>query len=137
MKPGPIKVIITIVTLVLAGMLILFVGSVNVTISDKSVIVKGTFVGGTTIPLNEITSVEYVDSFEIGSRQFGMGTYKMASGTYSNEKYGSYKLYSYAKVNAFIIIHYGDKILVFNQSDIQSTKNIYNQVKKIKTNNTL
>ncbi len=131
MKSGPIKVFITIVTLVLAGILILFVGSVKVSITNNSVSVKGTFVGGTTIPLNEITSVEYVDSLNIGSRQFGMGTFKMASGTYNNEKYGSYKLYSYSKVNAFVIIHYGDKILVFNQSDVENTKKLYNQIKKI------
>ncbi|EPR10330.1 PH domain-containing protein [Ruminiclostridium papyrosolvens] len=132
MKSGPMKVLITIVTLILAGILILFVGSVNVSITNNSVSVKGTFVSGTTIPLNEITSIEYVDSLDIGARQFGMGTYKMASGTYKNEKFGSYKLYSYSKVNAFVIIHYDDKILVFNQSDVESTKKLYNQIKQIK-----
>ncbi|AEY67208.1 PH domain-containing protein [Clostridium sp. BNL1100] len=132
MKFSQMKVIITIVTLILAGIILLFVGSVNVTLTDNSVSVKGTFVGGTTIPLNEITSIVYVHSLDIGSRQFGMGTFKMASGTYQNEKFGSYKLYSYSKVNAFIIIHYGDKILVFNQSDVENTKKLYNQIKKIK-----
>ncbi len=132
MKSSPMKVLITIITLVLAGILILFVGSVNVSITNNSVSVKGTFVSGTTIPIKEITSVEYVDSLDIGSRQFGMGTYKMASGTYQNERFGSYKLYSYSKVNAFVIIHYGDKILVFNQSNVENTKKFYNQIKGIK-----
>ncbi len=132
MKFGQMKVLITMVTLILAGIFILFVGSVNVSISSNSVSVKGTFVSGTTIPLKEITSIEYVDSLDIGSRQFGMGTLKMASGTYQNERFGSYKLYSYSKVNAFVIIHYGDKILVFNQSNVEKTKKLYNQIKQIK-----
>ncbi len=132
MKSSPMKVLITIITLVLAGILILFVGSVNVSITNNSVSVKGTFVSGTTIPIKEITSVEYVDSLDIGSRKFGMGTYKMASGTYQNERFGSYKLYSYTKVNAFVIVHYGDKILVFNQSNVENTKKFYNQIKGIK-----
>jgi hypothetical protein len=132
MKFGQMKVLITMVTLILAGIFILFVGSVNVSISNNSVSVKGTFVSGTTIPLKEITSIEYVDSLDIGSRQFGMGTLKMASGTYHNERFGSYKLYSYSKVNAFVILHYGDKILVFNQSNVEKTKKLYEQIKEIK-----
>lgn len=132
MKFGQMKVLITMVTLILAGIFILFVGSVNVSISNNFVSVKGTFVSGTTIPLKEITSIEYVDSLDIGSRQFGMGTFKMASGTYQNERFGSYKLYSYSKVNAFVIIHYGDKILVFNQSNVEKTKKLYEQIKEIK-----
>ncbi len=132
MKFGQMKVLITMVTLILAGIFILFVGSVNVSISSNSVSVKGTFVSGTTISIKEITSIEYVDSLDIGSRQFGMGTLKMASGTYQNERFGSYKLYSYSKVNAFVIIHYGDKILVFNQSNVEKTKKLYNQIKQIK-----
>ncbi|WP_024833319.1 PH domain-containing protein [Ruminiclostridium josui] len=131
MKTGQKKVFITFVTLILVGLFILFFGSVNVSISNNSVSVKGTFVGGTTIPLNEITSIEYVDSLDIGIRKFGMGTFKMACGTYRNERFGSYKLYSYAKVNAFVIIHYDDKTLVFNQSDAEKTKELYDRIKEI------
>ncbi|ACL75422.1 PH domain-containing protein [Ruminiclostridium cellulolyticum] len=132
MKSIQVKILIAIAVLVLVGIFFVSIGSVKVTITNNSVTVKGTFVGSTTISVNEITSIEYVDSLDIGSRQVGMGTYKMAAGTYKNDKFGSFKLYSYSKVNAFVIIHYGDKTLVFNQSDVEATQNVYDQIKDIK-----
>lgn len=129
MKSIKVKTIFTIVVLLLVAIFILYVGKVNAVIENNSITVKCTFAGSTTIPLNEITSIDYVKSFDIGKRKFGIGTMKVKAGTYKNDEFGNYKLYTYSKVDAYIIVHYGDNALVFNQSSIEATDDVYEQLK--------
>lgn len=127
MKSMRIKIIITIVILLLVAIFFLYAGKVKATLTDSAITVKSTFVGGTIVPYDEITSLEYVRNFDIGTREVGMGTFKIQAGTYSND-FGKYELYSYSKVKAFIIVHHSDGVLVFNQSTVEATKDMYDHL---------
>ena len=124
-----VKLIITFVVLSLVTILFFTVGKIKAKIENDTVIVKCTFAGSTIVSLSEITSIKYVENFDIGKRNFGIETFKIDAGTYENEEFGVYKLYTYSKVDAYIIVHYGDKELVFNQSNIDTTKDIYEQLR--------
>lgn len=124
-----VKLIITFVVLSLVAIFFFNAGKVKAIIENDAITVKCTFAGSTTVPLNEITSIDYVKNFDIGKRKIGIGTIKMDAGTYKNDEFSVYKLYTYSKVDAYIIVHYDDKALVFNQSSIEATKDVYEQLR--------
>jgi len=129
MKFNPMKVIFAITVVFVLGIIFLFVGQVKTYIGNESIEVKGLLTSSTTVNYNEITSVEYVTSFDIGTREMGLGTIKLNLGTYNNKEFGKYKLYIYSKVNSFVVAKYGDKALVFNQSTVRDTEKVYNEFK--------
>lgn len=129
MKSIKTQLIAAVVILLFVGMCFIFLGKVGVTIGNNTITVKCTLVGGTTVSLNEITSVDYIKGLDIGKRVNGLETVKMDAGTYKNNEFNEYKLYSYSNVNAYIVVHYGSKVLVFNQSSVTDTEKVYEQLK--------
>jgi len=129
MKSKQSQVIFAVIFVFLIGLCFIFVGQVKYEIIENEIKLSGTLTKSTTIKFNEIQSIEYIENLEIGTRDIGLGTFKMEIGSYSNEEYDKYKLYAYASVEHYIVIKYNDKVLLFNQSTIDSTRSIYNTLK--------
>ncbi|HZW49485.1 MAG TPA: hypothetical protein VFF80_05050 [Bacillota bacterium] len=52
-----------------------------------------------------ILAIALLDRMDYGSRSFGMETYRIHSGTYSNQVYGKYSLQAYRCVSPVIVVH--------------------------------
>lgn len=129
MKSKQAQVIFAIIFVFIIALCFIFVGQVKYEIIENEIKFSGTLTKSTTIKFNGIQSIEYIENLMIGTRDIGLGTLKMQIGSYNNEEYDKYKLYAYASVEQYIVIKYNDKVLVFNQSTIESTKSIYNTLK--------
>lgn len=78
--------------------------------------------------LTEVQSVELGDdlsAFDKGDFQAGTEESTCCSGTYRNDAYGEYELHVNLKVEPYIILHYTDGVLVFNNPTADATTQMY------------
>ncbi|MGM9606002.1 MAG: hypothetical protein ACI3XJ_00700 [Oscillospiraceae bacterium] len=78
--------------------------------------------------LTDVESVELGDSlstFDKGTFQSGTEESTCCSGTYVNDAFGEYELHVNLKVEPYVIVHYTDGILVFNNPSAEGTMELY------------
>lgn len=111
-------------------MVVLFTGSVNVECTPSSMRLDGSFWKTTTLDYSEIESIEYQEDLQIGIRDNGIGSMRLAIGHFSNEEFGSYILYSYTNVPEYLVIkEKNGQTLVIGLNDPEKMQEIYNVVK--------
>lgn len=125
---------------VIAGAIIcilLFVGHVNVTADANSIVAKGTWESTKAIKYDDIKSVELRDNFDIGSKEDGLVTFKVAAGIFHNHEFGDYTIYADKDCKQFIVITLkNDEIVVVNGNDAASTTKLFNKIEKIVSSST-
>lgn len=129
MKSIYLKLIIAFLVILMVTFCLIFLGQVKVDMGEEELVISGTFTSSTTVKYSDIQSIDFVNSFEFGKRDFGFGTFKVNLGTYSNNQFNKYKAYAYSNVKAFVVVYYSDNALVFNQPTVEDTKSIYNELK--------
>jgi len=77
---------------------------------------------------DKIVDLELDPDFDKGTRISGYHTPTIDSGTYKNGAFGSYTLASYAKVAPCAFFEYEGKYFAFNQSSIELTQSIYDEL---------
>lgn len=126
-KDKRIKLIFTIFILAVAAVL-MAAGSIKIKENADSVNISGSLSGGVEVKYSDITKLELLSSWEKGTRTFGVGTSKISGGSFSNSTAGSYKLYIYNKTNSYIYMEYSGGICVFNASDADATKAVFDRL---------
>lgn len=115
--------------LIVVGVVIMmFVGSITFTFADDSLKIDTTYGGGMTIDYEDIDSVVYVDEGVFGMRVSGFASSKLLFGWFKNDELGSYTRYTYAGVDAAIIIRAGDDVIVIADETPELTKTLYNSL---------
>lgn len=82
------------------------------------------------INYQDITALEDVAVFEMGGVMMHSDWDKGWCGQYENANWGEYTLYAYSDVGKYIVLKYGDKVLVFNGKNLKETEQIYGELKK-------
>lgn len=122
------------VPLILVGVLVLMVtGNIEVTYGDTSFQVVATYSDDLTVRYEDVDSVEYRESFDVGVREMGFGSPRLSMGTFKNEEFGRYTIYGYTKGEGAVVLKQGDKVLVIVGKTAEDTKAIYDTLaEKIK-----
>lgn len=107
---------------------ILFTGHVVVVLKDHSINIDISYWADHSIPYEDITSVELLDSIDIGRRTNGLGSPRLYGGNFRNETFGDYLLYAYAKCDSYIALHTDGKTVVVNDSTPEKTERLYEQI---------
>lgn len=130
-KGGIISLVVIVIVIVGTLVVLPMIGSVNVQTDSDGIVAKGTFAFKTTVKYGDIKNVEMTDTFDIGHKDSGMSTSKLAAGTFKNDEFGSYKIYANRKCPKFIIITTKDNgKLVVNKETAAKTQALYQQIKK-------
>ena len=103
----------------------MFSGKITISYSKDSFTVDSTYDSLLSVEYDSIESLEYRENFDFGSRIFGFSSAKLLSGSFQNDEFGTYTLYSYTNSDAVVIIKSGNKILVIGGIDSAATKEIY------------
>lgn len=127
MNSGYKNSIVSIIILVLVAFLFIaiFIQGVKVEQKDDMFKVSGGLFYSEKIAYSDITNVELRDNIEYGSRTNGASLLKYKLGIFSNKEFGKYKLFVNDSINKFIIVTYGEKVLVFNYKDLSETTELY------------
>ena len=78
----------------------------------------------------EVDNIEYREQDDPGRRVLGFGSSKLLLGEFENDEFGSYTRYSYTKCDSCVVLSVGDRILVINGENDESTKQIYDELTK-------
>lgn len=120
--------IITIAPVIVLLAVIFLFGNVNVEFDDDSITLNATFTFQVKILFDEIESIELKENFNVGLRAFGIGGGKLLAGSFKNNEYGSYKLFSYSNVKKHIIIKTAKGYFVYNLKNENLTQNSYDDL---------
>jgi hypothetical protein len=101
------------------------VGDVNVDFGAESFTVSASFSETLTIRYDEVDSVEYRDSFDIGQREMGFGSPRLSTGMFHNEEFGRYTLYAYTNGEGCVVLRKGEEVLVIVLKTAEETRAIY------------
>lgn len=124
-----IGVVLTCVVLLIVG-IVMFVGDINVEFYENDMECSGFLTASTSISYDEIESVSLEKDLDLGTRTFGVGSFSINAGNFSNEAFGDYKLYSYTSCKTYVVINIGDKIIVINDKNDRDTTNLYHTLLK-------
>ncbi len=126
-KATIISLIISVPILIFVAV-ILFTGEITVEFAEESFTLDSAYWESMTVDYAEIDSIEYRESDSPGSRTYGFGSLKLNMGNFENEEFGAYTRYSYVGCEACIVLRSGDKVLVINGEDEESTKVLYEKL---------
>jgi len=118
---------------VVATILVVFAfadtGDVSATLDEEGLHVEAPFVNK-DIPLDEISSVELRDDFDVGRRVGGFGGTRVQSGQFLNDELGRYTLAAYTFVPLHIVVHHSDGVLVLNVDTVEGTQQLYDALQQ-------
>ncbi len=111
---------IAAVALVFIGVL-LFKGSVNVTIKEDVVNVRSSSTS-LDIPYTDILSIKLVKDIDTGERLFGSSAISTVTGRFANEEYGEYLLLAYKRNRVYVEIKTAEDTILFNARSKKQTE---------------
>lgn len=115
-----------VVPLILIGVAVLMVvGDVTVDFGSDSFTVSASFSDTLVIRYEDVDTVEYRESFDIGHREMGFGSPRLSTGTFKNDEFGRYTLYAYTFGEGCVILRQGEKALVIICKTPEETRAIY------------
>lgn len=126
-KKSKYAAIIFIVTIVIVVPL-LFNGSVGVEFGDSEFEIQTTFWKDMTIKYDEIESVEYLEQYDKGSREFGYGSFTIGAGAFTSGELGDYTLFAYLNTKQGVCIKVNGEIVVVSLEDEAATKEMYEEL---------
>lgn len=119
--------IISIVIVIGVG-LTMFTGSVSIEFNDHSFTAKSFMASSITVEYKDINDVQYQQDVKLGSRTWGVGSFKIKVGHFKNDEFGQYQLYSYVNCHDYVVLKTKDSYIVLNDVDEEQTKIIYEKI---------
>lgn len=117
------------VVIVLAIVAVLmFTGNITATVGEDALTVGSTYYEESVIRYEDIDSIEYRETGDLGARQYGYGSAKLSLGIFKNAEFGNYTRYTYTSPDAYIIIKSGEKTLVIGLASDAETKALYEEI---------
>lgn len=110
--------------------ILLFTGNINIAYNDSSFLIEANYWSDLKVDYDSIDQLEYRETFDAGTRTAGFGSFRLGMGTFSNEEFGSYTLYSYTKAKGYVILENDENILVIGLREETEIKNLYETILK-------
>ena len=118
-----------VILVILIGVSIsMFVGSIGLTYHERYFTLSASLTKSTDVYYLDIQDMEYVENFETGTRIWGLGNFVIGAGTFKNDQFGSYTLYSYNHCHDYIVLKTELGTVVVNGKNSQETKKIYQEI---------
>ena len=114
------------VPLIFAGVAVLmFTGNIEVTYGESDFQIVASYADDLTVSYEEVESIEYRESFDIGAREMGFGSVRLSTGTFKNGEFGRYTIYAYTNGEGAVVLKSGEDVLVIVGKTAEDTKAIY------------
>ena len=118
-----------VIAIILGGVgFMMFTGDITATAGDSALTVDATYYDSVTLDYDKIDSIEYRESGDLGTRQYGFGSAKLSLGIFKCDAHGSYTRYTYNATKSYILISSEGKTLVINLTTDAETKALYDEI---------
>lgn len=113
--------------------ILMFTGDIEITYGDTDFQIVASYTDDLTVNYEKVESIEYRETFDIGSREMGFGSPRLSTGTFQNDEFGRYTIYAYTRGEGAVVLKQGDRVLVLVGKTAEETKAIYDTLaEKIK-----
>lgn len=119
-----ISIIITTV-ITLAVIVLMFTGDINISPTEDSLCIEASFWSDVNISYDDIDSIEYRQSGVDGTRVSGFGSVRLLLGLFTNDEFGNYTRYTYAKHLPSVVLKTNDSTVVIGLQSEEATREIY------------
>lgn len=114
------------VPLILIGVMVLmFTGNIKLYYTETDFQIVASYADDLTVRYEDVDSVEYRESFDVGVREMGFGSARLSTGTFKNEEFDRYTIYAYTQGEGAVVLKKGDDVLVIVGKTAEDTKEIY------------
>ncbi|MBQ9149117.1 MAG: SdpI family protein [Oscillospiraceae bacterium] len=120
-----IGTVIFVAVILVFVVIMLFTGDLDYIYEADSFTVDPSNWNSITVDYDEITAIELRHENVPGSREWGLGSFRLLLGTFKNEEFGLYTRYTYYNPEACVVVTCGEKVLVLSGSDAERTQRIY------------
>ncbi len=127
---GMIALILAVIFAIFALVYTLFTGDIRYQWNETSFTIEADFWTDLTVEYDAITSVEYLEEADHGTRSSGFGSPRLSIGSFRSEEYGNFTLYAYTQCPSAVLIRSGDRILMINGETPENTAELYNYLKE-------
>lgn len=130
-KIGVLVAIVLVCVLVLSIVIVaLFYGSITITEADdaRSFTITASGVGSTNLVYFNMQAVTVIYSLDAGSKINGLSNAKIKAGEFYSSDYGTYLLFVYANVDAYVIVKMQDTYVIFNCQTVEETEAMYDLI---------
>ncbi|MEG0277004.1 MAG: DUF3784 domain-containing protein [Coprobacillus sp.] len=118
-------------TVILIGVgIMLFTGEVKIELNNDSLTANAFLTSSQTVDFDDIEKVEYKKDINLGSRTWGVGSFKVSAGNFKNDIYGSYKLYANANCHSYVVLSTSDGYVVINEKTEEKTLELFEKVQQ-------
>ncbi len=121
---------LALLLLVILLVYLLFAGEICVRYDGTSFTIVADYMSDLTVDYDTVTSVEYVQDPDLGTRVSGFGSPRLLMGIFHNKEYGTFTLYAYTGCDSAVLLRSGDRLLLLNGSTPEATMEIYEQIKE-------
>lgn len=129
-KKGKVMSAITAIIILAFVGIMLFTGDFDVQFEENSFTIDASYWENAKVNYADIDNIEYREQDDPGRRVLGFGSSKLLLGEFENDEFGSYTRYSYTKCDSCVVLSVGDRILVINGENDESTKQLYDELTK-------
>lgn len=119
--------VIIVLTAVLVSVL-MFTGSVSVTLGESGICVDASYCEDIVILYEDIESAEYRENGVDGKRLYGYGSATLLLGSFENGEFGTYTRYTYTGDRPCIVLTVKGEKVVIGIKDAQELKEIYGEI---------
>lgn len=117
------------VPLILVGVaVVMFTGDIAVTYGETDFKIVASYADDLAVSYDEVESVEYRDTLDVGVREMGFGSARLSTGTFKNNEFGRYTIYAYTNGEGAVVLKKGDDVLVIVGKTAEDTKAIYDTI---------
>ena len=123
---------ITFGVLILIALLVylMFTGDIRIRYDTASFTIEADFMSDFTVEYDAITSIEYLDSPDLGMRVRGFNSARLLMGTFRNAEYGTFTVYAYTGGHTAVMLRNGEQILIIRGRTVEETTAIYESIKE-------
>ena len=121
--------IIVVAVIVIFVLVLLFAGSIEYKFRNHYLTVEASFFSDIDINYQDIARMEYVDEKVGGRRVMGLGTARLACGSFESDTLGAFTSYRYTGTDAAVVITTEKgEIIVLSAKDEKATKDLYDSI---------
>lgn len=116
-KVGKIISIIAVVIILGGTAFLMFTGDIEYSFEKDALLVEADYYDDIEINYADIDAVEYRETFDKGIRAWGFGSARLMMGSFTNDEFDNYTLYSYVGERSAVVIDIDGEKLVLGTND--------------------
>jgi len=102
-----------------------FTGNITFDCGETALAIRADYYADLTVEYDAVDAVSYLEDFRAGMRTNGYGSPRLSMGSFQNDIFGGYTLYSYTGADAVVVLTVGERTLVLGCQDSAATRALY------------